>query len=176
MKLPKFSQEVIIALEFVAVAVLMYVLYPSKVFFQYHYQIGSPWTYETLVAPFDFPILKTNEQLLDEREERASQVIEYYDYNETAGPSQIRAFEASVPATANDTMRIASSIIAVTMSSIYETGLIPIAAVEQGEVIFVKKGKRAKETPIVELYSSESAYFAIYNEVAKKFSSAADSI
>ncbi|MBQ7222410.1 MAG: HDIG domain-containing protein [Bacteroidales bacterium] len=176
MKLPKFSKEVIIALELVAVAALMYILYPSKVFFQYNYQIGSPWTYETLVAPFDFPILKTNEQLLDEREQRASQIIEYYNYNDATGTAQINAFQASVPPSANDTLRIAASIVAMRMSDIYEKGLIPVTTKENSEVIFVKKEKRAKETPVVELYNVEGAYYDIYNEIAKKFNSATDSI
>ena len=38
--------------------------------------------YETLVADFDFPVLKTQEELQEERDLAASSVIPYYIYSE----------------------------------------------------------------------------------------------
>ena len=36
--------------------------------FKYNYQTGQPWPYETLLAPFNFPIAKSEEELNAERE------------------------------------------------------------------------------------------------------------
>ena len=36
---------------------------PQSRCFQYEYQKGMPWRYETLTAPFDFPIHKTEDEL-----------------------------------------------------------------------------------------------------------------
>lgn len=43
-------------------------LFPKAGSFQYEFQKGSPWRYETLNAPFDFPIYKTDAELAAERE------------------------------------------------------------------------------------------------------------
>ena len=40
---------------FIVLAVLMISLYPKEGKFQYDYQKGRPWVYETLIAPIDFP-------------------------------------------------------------------------------------------------------------------------
>ena len=43
-------------------------LFPRGGSFQYEYQKGMQWRYETLYAPFSFPIHKTEEELQQERE------------------------------------------------------------------------------------------------------------
>ena len=40
---------------------------PRSAKLSYDYRKGAPWKYETLIAPFDFPILKTEDQLLEDR-------------------------------------------------------------------------------------------------------------
>ncbi len=42
-------------------------LFPRSGGFKYNYQTGKPWPYETLLAPFDFPIAKSEEELNAER-------------------------------------------------------------------------------------------------------------
>lgn len=43
-------------------------LFPRSGGFKYNYQTGKPWPYETLLAPFDFPIAKSEEELNAERQ------------------------------------------------------------------------------------------------------------
>lgn len=50
----------------ISIALVVYI-YPREVKFKYEFQKGKPWLYENLVAPFDFPVLKTNEELEKER-------------------------------------------------------------------------------------------------------------
>ena len=66
---------------FIVLAVLMLLLYPREGKFQYEYQKGRPWVYETLISPIDFPILKTEAEMLQEKEERASETVDYYSYD-----------------------------------------------------------------------------------------------
>ena len=54
---------------------LLVFLMPRSPKFNYDYKKGSPWMYETLLAQFDFPILKTDAQLLSERAAAGSSVI-----------------------------------------------------------------------------------------------------
>ena len=43
---------------FIVLAVLMLLLYPREGKFQYQYQKGRPWVYETLISPIDRPVMK----------------------------------------------------------------------------------------------------------------------
>ena len=50
-----------------AIIVLMFPHYGNT--FRYHYEVGKPWGYNTLAADFDFPIYKTEDQLVKEQEQ-----------------------------------------------------------------------------------------------------------
>lgn len=48
--------------------ILITLLFPNIGNFKYEYQKGKPWKHETLVAPFDFALLKTNQEISQERD------------------------------------------------------------------------------------------------------------
>ena len=52
-------------------------IFPNNNRFKYDYQQGEPWDYETLYAPFSFPIEKSEAALLKERQ-RVSDEAPYY--------------------------------------------------------------------------------------------------
>jgi len=60
------------------IVILLTLIMPNKGKFKYDYQKGRPWLYETLVAPVDFPVIKTNFELREERSRIASSMIPYY--------------------------------------------------------------------------------------------------
>lgn len=52
-----------------AVSVFVIVLiFPREGKFKYEFQKGKPWMHETLIAPFDFPIYKTDKQIQAEKD------------------------------------------------------------------------------------------------------------
>ena len=48
--------------------ILISLLFPNLGNFKYEYQKGKPWMHETLIAPFDFAILKTDSEVLQEKD------------------------------------------------------------------------------------------------------------
>ncbi|MCD6179779.1 MAG: HDIG domain-containing protein [Bacteroidales bacterium] len=54
---------------------------PKTVRFNYQYVQGLPWAYGELIAPFDFAILKTNEELTKEKNQVLEQLIPFYSYS-----------------------------------------------------------------------------------------------
>lgn len=54
---------------FIVITVIIVYLFPEGGQFKYNIQKGKPWQYENLYAPFDFAILKTDEDLQKEVEE-----------------------------------------------------------------------------------------------------------
>ena len=81
--LKKRSVYVSLALAFL----VMVFFFPAEGKFKYEYHKGRPWVYETLIAPIDFPILKTEAELYAERDEAASKVIPYYICDENVAPA-----------------------------------------------------------------------------------------
>ena len=54
---------------FIVITVTIVYLFPKGGQFPYNIQKGKPWQYENLYAPFDFAILKTDEDVSKEIEE-----------------------------------------------------------------------------------------------------------
>lgn len=53
-------------LVFIVTVITIVYLFPNSKKFEYEYQKGKPWQYEDLHAPFEFPILKSNQEIEDE--------------------------------------------------------------------------------------------------------------
>ena len=70
-RLDKFLPLLIVAALIAAVA-------PRTAKFGYDYKKGATWNYETLFAPFDFPILKTAEQIQEETARALDAYVPYF--------------------------------------------------------------------------------------------------
>ena len=68
---------------FVLTLVFILFLFPRKTKFKYEFTKGKPWLHESIITPFDFSILKSNNELSKEREIVASQHLPIYNYSET---------------------------------------------------------------------------------------------
>jgi len=56
-------------------------LYPNIGNFRYEYQKGKPWMHETLIAPFDFAIHKTESELKENRDSLLANYCPYFRFN-----------------------------------------------------------------------------------------------
>ena len=63
------------------ICIISVYLLPKIGSFQYEYQKGMPWRYETLRAPFNFPIYKTEEELQQERKQISEQQLPIFNHN-----------------------------------------------------------------------------------------------
>jgi len=52
---------------FLLATVLIVWMFPNRASFKYEFQKGKPWMHENLIAPYDFPVYKSNEQLSNEQ-------------------------------------------------------------------------------------------------------------
>ena len=143
---------------------------PRTAKFSYDYKKGSPWLYETLVSQFDFPILKTDEQLLSEIEEAGASVVPYYRYSEEVVNQTVKAVQ-SLDMGRFNSLR---PTIVTRLGDIYAKGVISDAKVklENGsaqvsqEVIFVQRNKRAAKYPRSEVYKVSEAQDELVAQMA----------
>lgn len=150
MKNRQFPGDLRIYLTLAALLVVLVCILPRGGKFDYDYRKGAPWTYETIVAQFDFPVLKTPEQLSREREEAGSRILPYYRFSESAGEGSIAAAEG-LPLDNALKLRVVTSL-----TEIYDRGVLSDDA--QGEkVIFLQRNKRATQVPASEVFTVASA-------------------
>ena len=57
--------------------------FPRQINFEYEYSKGKPWMQETIITSFDFPILKTQEELQKEREEVINENLPIFVFDES---------------------------------------------------------------------------------------------
>lgn len=131
--------------------------FPIEGKFKYNYQTGSPWMYGTLISPIDFPILKTQQELLKEKEEKASMVVPYFNYDDNVIAEQDREMRALQGKDSVDD-RILYAIIG-TLNEIYAVGISPLSsdALSNAGTIIVQRDRRASEIPSTEVYTVERA-------------------
>lgn len=154
---------------FVILAVLMILLYPKEGRFQYEYQKGRPWIYETLISPIDFPILKTEAEMLQEKEERASETIAYYSYDPSVAPSVLEQFVHKAVEVQLDEMLTRE--IYARLNAVYERGIVSEFGMDDvsDRVISVKRDKRVTELPAADVYDIERAFVVLRSDLAYDF-------
>ena len=63
---------------FALCSLVMVLSFPGGGRFNYEYEIGRPWRYEDVVAPYDIPVLKPEAELTAERDSAMKVVLPYY--------------------------------------------------------------------------------------------------
>lgn len=168
MEQQNFLKDPKIYLSLLIVLIITVLLYPEEGKFKYNYQKGRPWMYETLLAPIDFPILKTDQELLAEKEEKASQVIPYFNYDNAVANTQIKRLR-SLQQNGSGLNEHMLYFMIESLYKIYSVGILPdMDEVTSSGTIVVQKDKRARELPIAEVYTPEKAakYLKYYLSVS----------
>lgn len=71
---------------------LIVLLLPKIEGFKYSYQKGMPWKYETLIAPLDFPLHKSSEEITSDIEKIRDEQAPIFNFKETNIEGQISKF------------------------------------------------------------------------------------
>jgi len=154
---------------------VLVLLMPRTAKFNYDYKKGSPWPYETLISQFDFPILKTEDQIQEEREQAGASVIPYYRYSEEVVSVAVRNIQGLDLGEYNS-LRPA---IVTRLNDIYAKGIISDGKVkvERGyadvseNLIYIQRNKRATQYPRTEVYRVSDARDQLVVDMSKSYPS-----
>ena len=158
-----------LALVFAVLVLLM----PRTAKFAYDYKKGSPWPYENLVSQFDFPILKTEEQLMEEREGAGVSVVPYYRFSEETAGQVVKSVQGL---DLGKWGSIRQSLVS-RLGDIYAKGVLSDAKVKwdrsyaelSDEVLYVQRNKRATKYPRSEVYALSDAETQLVAQLAKSY-------
>ena len=157
----------------IALFLLLVFIMPKSPQFNYDYRKGSPWMYETLIAQFDFPVLKTEAQLQAEREKAGSTVIPYYKLDSKVA-ARTSGMVSSLDLGKWSDVRITLSDA---LTAMYAKGILS-PSLEQnveelvrdaGGLIYVQKDRRAEKIPASEIFTVESAAAYLRDAIAAAF-------
>lgn len=156
MEQSNFLKDPRIYISLLIVLILTVLLFPEEGKFKYSYQVGRPWVYETLLSPIDFPILKTEQELLQEKEEKASRVIPYFEYDNAVANVQVQKLRSLQSRdSVNDHLLY---FIVESLYKMYSVGILPeMEEVPTSGTIVVQKDKRAQEIPVTEVFTPQKA-------------------
>lgn len=87
-------EDIYKVLLFLFSAVLIVIMIPREGKFRYEFSKGKPWLHETLIAPFDFAISKTQEEIEEEEAEIRKNATPYFRRDTGIVRSRMTAFEA----------------------------------------------------------------------------------
>ena len=156
-----FPKRFRVYLPLIVLFLLLVFLMPRSLKFNYDYRKGSPWMYETLVAQFDFPIFKTDSQLMEEREAAEAEIIPYFRLD----PRVAYEAERKVASAGLGEHSYARKDISDAVTYIYSKGVIlenrnqdsQQTSLDQDDLIYVQIGKRASKIPASEVFTLDQA-------------------
>ena len=120
MVLRKLPRGYKVYLPLVLTLVFFVFMLPRSPRFGYEYKKGEYWMYETLIAEFDFPILKTSSELQSEKDSVKQVKIPYFDRKvEVVKTIEDRLTSISSPSTESAVSMLRDSVIA----NIYAKGV-----------------------------------------------------
>jgi len=67
---------------FLVAVVLLFLAFPKQGKLKYDFHKGKPWMHEDIIAPFDFPIYKSETELEKEQEEALVDLLYYFRYED----------------------------------------------------------------------------------------------
>ena len=163
---------------FVACSVIMVLSFPGIGRFNYEYEIGRPWRYEDIIAPFDFPILKPEADLVAERDSAMKVALPYYvidSINDVDLRVRVHSLlvrqhsriEANCPpALSVDTLQaVIESVITSNVASVYRAGIIGVGEEinsSDGHLMLISANV-AESFLFDDLYTPRSAYNTVVN-------------
>lgn len=146
---------------FLLTTFLIVYLYPKGGKFKYEIPKGKPWQYENLYAPFDFAVLKSEEEIAAEKQAIRQGHIPYYDFNAEIAANVKSSIEEQFSTVVPDSIsgywqnRIRNSVDEIT-EEIYTYGIIQeVIPLDPESLIYLKKGNEANQIAYENLIKQE---------------------
>ncbi len=157
---------------------LLVQLFPRQPGFEYEYQQARPWMYEDLIAPFDFAVLKSDEEIQQERQEVIDDFFPFFSRRTLVGESMTEKFrstfeqaweekypEDSQPGLMRRTRDLGLSIL----NHLYSAGIVFLdqeyRSKPAGTVIRVVEDNVARSTVLGSMYTIQEAYIYIISVI-----------
>lgn len=177
---------------FAVAGIILVFLFPWEGKFRYEYQKSKPWLHDEYIAPFDFPIYKTSNELNAEKDSLLKNFKPYFRFENAVVQVQLERFKTSfiegwtdlIKNSSNyddqritlqtDTLRrrqylnFAGNLI----NFVYSKGIVEGEEIlrrvnNPDQTIVIVKNQFAEERDFSEVFTPRTAYEFVLNEVNK---------
>ena len=126
--------------------------------FKYEFSVGKSWTEDDLLAPFDFPVYKSEAELVEERRVTGELSPSFFVMDTLQGLEQAHKLRSALGGKASGEALLRR--VAKPMREIYERGVVASGAIpgERSRSIVVLRGGASRATIASELFTEKSAY------------------
>ncbi|MBN1132954.1 MAG: HDIG domain-containing protein [Bacteroidales bacterium] len=180
-QISRYWKTIQLALTYLAAILAVYFMFPREGKFSYEFTKNKPWMYEDLIAPFDIPIYKTEQQIQHERDSLLKKTNLYFLKDTVIGREMISSFGSEysglvssigLGAYISNTWNYTGELIEQILSEIYERGIIenhPVLDNEDKENLKIMVVNRtiAEQKTYSELFTLRSAYDYLMTELKK---------
>ena len=168
----RFWKTIQIVLIYIIGILLVYFMFPREGKFRYEYTKNKPWMHENLVAPFDFPIFKPDEQVQRELDSLQRNEHLYFIYDSLVGDNLLEAFYRDYNSIASsmgmednisESWMMTRQVAGNLLEEIYSLGIIERHPVLEGKApeqtpVMVVKDDLAEEHRLTTFFTLRSAY------------------
>ncbi len=164
-----------VILLYIVSIVIVCLLFPREGKFPYEFQKGKIWRHEDLYAPFDVPILKTQQELNTEKDSLQRTFVIYYNLHSEIVDQQIARLDISFNEQWENShlsgykRKILYHAIITLLDSVYHQGILQAEddASHQSlsDQIIVIKNNIGEERDVEDLFTQKSAYEAIIQQL-----------
>jgi putative nucleotidyltransferase with HDIG domain len=175
----RFWKTIQIIVFYLVSILLVYFMFPREGKFKYEYSKNKPWMHETLVAPFDIPIYKSDQQIQRERDSLLRNAKLYFYYDSLVGNNMVSTFitdynnlvsSMGIGVYVSDAWPVTGHVISGILNEIYTRGIIERNPVLDGmEVdllsVMVVKMSVAEEKKYRDYFTERSAYVYLLRKI-----------
>lgn len=141
------------AFQVLVVAIIIVLAFPNKSGFKYEFALGGEWKHETLISPIDFPILKTEKEISEDKKHIINSKQLYYKKDYKAEDSVLAQINER-----NNFSNEENNKIKHYLNKIYSIGVIKNQELAQkGQLIYILEDNVAKEYEQEQLLTLEQA-------------------
>src|SRR5665648_886240 len=127
-----------LSMVFVAGIGLIFLVFPAESRFKYEFQKGSPWRHETLIAPFNFAILKTAAEIQIESDSVLKAYIPYFTLDTLVENTKVTEFITTLSNLTETNPEIKSveniQYLPQILQHIYNSGILPQSINSYGDL------------------------------------------
>lgn len=166
------NQSIIFKFFLLAFSVFLIVyFFPTGGQFKYEIVKGKPWQYENLYAPFDFAILKSDQEIAAEKSKIRKTHIPYYQFDVAVAKEVKNNWKSQLDPSQDSLVKNnqdVSKFISETIDEIYQNG---IRIQDDGEnnysIVFLIKDKQVEEVLYKDLLTQEDLKTYLIDELEK---------
>ena len=162
MTLKKLPRGYKVYLPLVLTLIFFVLMLPRSPRLSYEYKKGEHWMYETLVAEFDFPILKTDVALKAEKDSVKLLKIPYFDWKLNVAETVARDLDKASAGTEDGVVSFLKDSV---LNHIYSRGVFSpndsnhyLNGAQDAVCVLLVDDFNEKKVPISEVYTIEGAH------------------